>query len=486
MTVTAVKVTGLVHSKAGLSQEGLQQRAHTERARFGPTMSVDELNRLADSLTLYVRSFGFPFHTVYLPPQRVEGGQVELRVQEGVLARVHVINKTTLADARFEAPFDRQLGQLLYGPAVERQVQALKAQTGFTLFAFYSRGEKPGDLVLNLRVDDAARRAYGLRVDNYGSAVSGKQRLIGQFSQFQLTGHHDRLDLGLLQTLGGASNQYGSLGYQLPFGRLKYLWDISATNNQFELGDRYAALGVAGDTQTLSTGITWVQRHQPSERAAVRLGAYDKRNRLDAGKIALTKEASQALTVDYSGTWVSPKNGVANGQIEYSYGQAQVAGLADSQFNKLEGSALYSRGFGEGRWRQVMQLTGRAQVSDVSLPSIEGLALSGAYGVRGYSSGLFNAEQAALAALEWRLPNVLTGEQWRMEPYALAEYGMGRDLDAKSATRSARLGDLGIGASINWGQHIRINLLAVAGLGGSVGGVKLDAQHQVLCELRWQ
>jgi hemolysin activation/secretion protein len=486
VSVNRFSFTGLDHPAHGLTIAGLEQQAQVERARFGADMSVEELNTLADALTLYVRTFGFAFHTVFLPPQRVEAGRVELRVQEGRLGNVHVINKTSLADKRFEQPFAQVRGKLLYGPAIEKQVQALKAQAGFNVFAFYSRGEKPGEAVLNLRVDKADSHMYSLRLDNYGSATSGKQRAIAQYSQFQLTGHHDRLDLGVLQTLGGVANRYGSLGYQLPFGHLHYVWDISAANNQFELGERFAALGLEGDTRTLSTGVTRVLRHQPSERASLRLGLYDKRNRLNAGQKSVARELSQAVTAEWNRTWVSKKSTVATAQLEYSYGQAQVENLPDEDFNKVDFSALLSRGWGTGTWRHVLQFTGRGQFSDVSLPSIEGLALSGAYGVRGYSAGLFNAERAALGALEWRLPNVLARKRWRIEPYLLAEYGAGRDLDAKSDTRSAHLSDIGMGVNASFGAHLRINVMAVTGFGGAVDGVKLDAQHQVLCELRWQ
>jgi hemolysin activation/secretion protein len=470
----------------GLTLAAIERRALQERTRFGPLMSIDEINRLADALTLYVRSFGLPFHTVFLPPQRVEQGRVELRVQEGVLGAVHVINKTTWTDTRFEAPFERLKGTLLYAPDVEAQVQALKAQAGFKVFAFYSRGQKPGEAVLNLRVDAAKTYAYSLRADNYGSAASGQQRMIAQFSKFQLSGHHDRLDVGVLQTLGGVSNRYGSLGYSLPFGRLRYVWDINATNNQFELGERFAALGLEGATQTLGSGVTWVKSHQPAQRASGRLGVYDKRNRLDAGRVSVADETSQAVTAQWSHTWTQPaKGGFLNTQLEYSYGQAQVARQADADFNKVDFSAQLGRGWGEGRWRHTLQLSGRGQFSDVSLPSIEGMALSGAYGVRAYASGLFNAERAVLGSLEWRLPNVLTGKNWRLEPFMLAEYGTGRDLDAKSSTRSASLSDWGLGASASWGR-VRMNLMAVTSLGGDVNGVKLDDEHRVLCELRWQ
>jgi hemolysin activation/secretion protein len=479
-------LTGLDHPSRGLSLAGVLQQAWQEQGKFGAELTVEELNQLADALTLYVRSFGFPFHTVYLPPQRVEAGRVELRLQEGVLGAVHVINKTRLQEKRFARPFAPQVGQLLYGPAVEERVQALKNQAGFKVFAFYSRGVKPGEAVLNLRVDEAAQQVYGLRVDNYGSAASGKQRAIAQYSRFELTGRHDRLDVGLLQTLGSVSNRYGSLAYQLPSPELDYLWDLSLTNNQFELGDRYAALGLEGDVKTLGSGISWIQRQQPAERTTWRAGLYDKRNRLDAGVTSLAREVSQALTLEWSRTWASDKGAVANLQVEYSYGRGQVERLPDASFNKIDLNSLYSQGFGSGQWRQLVQLTGRAQASDVSLPSIEAMALSGAYGVRGFEAGLFNAEQAALASIEWRLPNLLTGANWRLEPYLMAEAGMGRDLTYKGRSRSAHLADVGLGISASWGRHARLNLLAVSGLKGSVDGMNLKHEQQVLCELRWQ
>ncbi len=486
VAVREFQVTGLDNPGRGLSLQGLLRQAQLEQGKFGESLTVEELNQLADALTLYVRGFGLPFHTVYLPPQRVASGRVELRLQEGVLGAVHVINKTRLQDKRFERPFASAIGKLLYGPAVEERVKALKNQQGFKVFAFYSRGVKPGEAVLNLRVDEAEQQVYGLRVDNYGSAASGKQRAIAQYSRFELTGRHDRLDLGLLQTLGSVSNRYGSLAYQLPSPELHYLWDISATNNQFELGDRFAALGLEGDVTTLGGGVSWIQRPAPAARTSFRAGVYDKRNRLDAGVTALTREVSQALTLEWSRTWASDKGSVANLQVEYSYGQGQVERLPDRAFNKLDLNSLFSQSFGAGQWRQVLQVTGRAQASDVSLPSIESMALSGAYGVRGYEAGVFNAEQAALVSLEWRLPNLIKGANWRLEPYLLAEAAFGRDLVYKGPSRSAHLSDLGLGLSASMGRHLRLNLLAVAGLGGAVNGVQLDNEQQVLCELRWQ
>lgn len=485
LRVDTITITGLEHPAAGLNHAVLNERLGQERARFSSSMTVDELNTLADSMTLFVRSFGFAFHTVFLPPQKVQAGQVHLRLQEGVLAKVNVINKTDFNERLFADAFAKELGAVLYGPAVERQVQGLKAQGGFSVFAFYSRGTKPGEMVLNLRADKANTRAYGLRLDNYGSAVMGKQRLIGQFSQYQLTNHHDRLDLGLLQTLGDVSNQYASLGYQLPFGRLRYLWDISYTNNEAELGDRLASLGITGNTRTYGTGLSFVGDHQPHKRRSARLGIYAKKNTLDAGVRSVLAETSQALTAAYSANWGLKTDSVFSGQIEYSYGEAQVAGLADSTFNKVELTGLYSQGFGAGSWRQLLQLNARAQYSDTSMPSIEGMALTGAYGVRGFAPGLFNAERGLLASAEWRLPNLLKAGNWRLEPYLLAEYGSGQDLYSKGPARKASMQDVGVGASLSVGKQWRMNIAVVAGLDGSVG-VELDTDQQVLCELRWQ
>src|SRR5690606_27893518 len=221
---------------------------------------------------------------------------------------------------------------------------------------------KTGEAFLNLRIDPEPKRVFAVKADNYGSPASGEHRLIAQYSEYQLTGHFDRLSLAVLHAVDDVSNTYGSIAYQLPSSSLDYVWDISASNNQFEVGDRFAALGLKGDASTLRTGLTYVTRHHPNARGSLRLGLYDKRNNIEADATKVADEQSQAVTLQWNKSLQSAKHGaVFNSLLEYSYGEYQVEGQPDGDFNKLDFSVLAAKGVGRGRLRNVWQINARGQ-----------------------------------------------------------------------------------------------------------------------------
>lgn len=488
LPVTALLLAGVDNTHAGaLRPEKINQRLLLERSRFGETMTVDELHQVADALTLYFRTSGYAFHTVYLPPQRVEDGMVELRLQEGVLIGVNVINQTPWPDERLHKPFDKLLGTLMYAPEVEERVHALRAQNGLRVYPYYSRGQKNGEAVLNLRVDPTDKRAFSLKADNYGSPASGKSRVILQYSEYQLTGRHDRLSLALLHAVDGVANTYGSIAYQLPFGGLDYAWDISASNNQFEVGDRFAALGLKGDATTLRTGLTAITRHHTSRRAAWRLGIYEKRSNIEVDDTPVANELSQAVSLQWTKSLRFANSAtLLQSLLEYSYGQYEIEELPDGDFNKLDFSLLFAKGLGAGRWRNLWQLNTRGQYSDAMLPSIESLGLSGAYGVRGYPPGVFSADSALLTALEWRWPNLLSKGSFGAAPFLFGEYARGYKEDVSGARQYAQLAGTGIGLSANWGRNVAIQVVAARGAAGKIDGVKVEGDDQVLFEIRLQ
>lgn len=479
-----------LHSRLSLAE--LRQQLLLERARFGQMMSVDELHQVADALTLHVRNLGYVFHTVYLPPQKVEGGLIEFNVQQGVLGSVHVINNTSVADKHFVSMFDDQVGKVLYGPDIEDRVQGLKAQGGFDVFPFYSRGTKPGEARLNLRVDKAHKRSFALKLDNYGSASSGEDRLIGQYTEYQLTGRHDRLALALLRSVDEVPNIYGSASYNLPLARLKYAWDVSASNNQFEVGDRFAALGLKGAASTVAMGISQHFRHHPQRRSRARLGVYEKRTNLDMGdsQSDVAREVSRVASL----LWARDKHWDTSSSAlslsaEISHGGYEVQNMPDGSFTKLDLSGFWVKGSGTGYLRNVVQLSFRGQYSDVALPSIEAFSLTGAYGARGFEPGGFSADRALLTSLEWRLPALLSfssEQNWRFEPYLLGDWAIGsqKGLGGNERQRAA-FTSAGLGLRMSWGRHFSAQLSASTAIKGEVNDNEVEGDEQVLFEIRW-
>lgn len=476
----------------------LRQRIEKERAKYPSLMSVDQLHQVADTLTLYLRGIGYVFHTVYLPPQTVSDGTVKLLMQEGRLTAVNVINQTDWSSERFRRVFEPLLGSMLYGPEVEERVQALKAQTGTNVFAFYSRAERAGEARLNLRVEPADKRQFMLKADNFGSAVSGQYRVLAQYTENQLTGRFDQLSVALLRSLDDVDNTYGSVRYSLPSPSLNYIWDISASNNQFELGDRFAALGLKGDATVLRTGLTRVLGYQMSGRQQVRLGAYHKRNNLDSDLVQEReqREQSQALSASWSKSQQWPTSGVLlSTHLGLNHGQFELGEGDSESFNKLEASALWLRGTsGPSRWRGVLQVSARGQYSDVALPSVEGFSLTGAYGVRGFAPGRMNADRALLLSAEWRWPVLLQrqAENWlSLQPLLFADAATGSkpgrdDIEGQAQVPSqGTFSGAGAGLRFNLGRRVSGQLTAAWPIDGEINNTKVVGNEQWLFEVRW-
>lgn len=492
--VTGISIEGFSAIEGyPLSISAIRQLIDAERAKYPKTMTVDELHQLADVVTLYVREKGFVFHTVYLPPQRVTDGTVRLVLQEGVLSDVHVINQTQWPDHRFSQVFDPLVGDMLYAPSVENRVQALKAQTGFQVFAFYSRGREAGQARLNLRVEPLKKRNFAVTVDNYGSDVTGKYRLVAQYTEHQLSGRFDRLSLAVLRALSDTDNTYGNIQYTLPFGSLNYSWDISASNNQFQLGNQFADLGLQGEAFTVRSGLTRHVAFHPTRRERWRAGVYHKRNRLDlnGNKLIGESEHSEAVTLEWFKDKQFLRSGwVLNGYVGVSHGRFERDNTPAQTFNKINYSGSVTHGFAGGaRWSNIVQTNLRGQWSDVNLPSIERFALTGPFAVRGFEPGRFNADQAMFVSAEWRFPGVFAGQQeraWRLEPMLFADWGNGsRKGTSKTDSTSGEFSAAGLGLRFAWGKRFSGQLISAWPIHSEDNGRTVVSDELWLFEMRW-
>lgn len=491
ITVQALQLPPAADSiwSTGPDRAELERRLVQERARFGNQMTVDELHQVADALTMFVRERGYAFHTVYLPPQKVQSGTVKLAIQEGILSDVHLINQSELKAPRFLHPFEPLVGKTLYAPAVEQRVQALKMQTGFKVFPFYSRGVEPGETRLNLRIQNAAKRQFSIRADNYGSKTTGQERLIASYTEHQLTGRHDRLSLAVLQSMGDENNTYGSVQYVRPSSDLRYAWDASLSNNQFDVGDRFANLGLQGDTRSWNLGITRYGNFHPRSRSELRLSIGEKDSEIASPAGTAHAEISRTATLSWqkrlqgdSGRWLWQSLISVSGGV---FG-ADSSNL-DDHFNKVAVTQFWVVTAAKGSARQVWQLSLRGQYGDAPLPSSEGLTLTGAYGVRAFQPSAFNAANGALLSLEWRWPNVLTSASgnWRAEPFLHSDWAYGDDGEGENFSW-AEYGSAGAGLRLQLGKRIQAQITYAASFSGTVNSVEVEDDEQLLFEIRWQ
>ncbi len=471
-----------------LSILALRAQLDEERAKFGETLTVDELHQIADAMTVYVRRQGFVFHTVYLPPQQVVDGDVRMTLQEGVLSDVHVINNSKTPSHRLERVFAPLVGKLLYAPDVEKKVAAIKAQSGIQLFAFYSRGSKPGQARLNLRVEPAKRHFTSLKLDNFGSVTSGEFRAIAQWRAVNLTHRFDTISLALLGAVDGTSNIYGSLYYSLPTARLNWIWDVSASNNQFELGDRFANLGLEGDASVIKLGLRYQRRHDPLRRESWRLGIHSKSNKLDSEAERIEQEKSESFTLEWAKAAQWPKVSVASqSSATVTSGNMATSSSEAEHLTKFDLNTQWLKGFGKGRGRNVVSALLSLQEAGDPLPSVEAFSLTGPYGVRGFAPGLFSADKATLVGLEWSFPGLLRSktDRWHIEPYVFWDNASGQKMAIdESPASDGEFSGMGGGFRFRLGNHVSGQLYGANAIDGDIDGNEVYGEQIWRFELR--
>jgi hemolysin activation/secretion protein len=491
--VNAIALQGFSQweTQAALGQ-ALRDELQRRRAAYPAAMSVGELNALADGLTLWLRAQGYVFHAVYLPPQTLVKGQVHLAVQEGVLAQVEVFNGCSQKPESYREPFAALLGQVLYAPAVERQLAALRAQGGCQVVAFYSRGVKPGEARLNLKLAPSPRQALALRLDNHGSPVTGEHRLTAQWQRQPLSGRFDTLALALLHSPEAGGATYGSLGYSLPSADLMYQTDASLSTHSYAVGGTFAPLDLRGEARSAGLGITrhWYAWDRPAGQ--VRAGLFERRSHLSSGFSQSLDKDERSRGLSLGGSASVPFAGVVlEGAAELSYGQfLQEPEQADLRaFEKLTWE-LSARGQGGNRpWQPQWQVQWRGQWALAALPSLEGMPLSGPEAVRAIEAGQLSVDRGWLARgeLHWPLRRQAAPGAWQLTPYVFLDLAEGEGLDP-AGSRVARTQAQAAGLGLLWqsGGRWTLRLQAAGVLDETSHRAGVGDDQAVWFELRWR
>ena len=211
--------------------------------------TVNQLQSVADELTLYYRERGFFIAQAIVPAQEVRDGVVTLRILEGSLGDVRVEGNTFYKEKVVERPFAKLRGEPVTQESVEQALLDVQDFPGLTVFGTFMRGTELGstDLVVKVREED--RFYVTPSVDNYGSEFTGEYRAVLDFTANNLFGTADQLNAYVLQTLEPDNGTYGGASLRFPFGRNAI--GFGGSINQFDVGglEAVSAVGVEGEVE---------------------------------------------------------------------------------------------------------------------------------------------------------------------------------------------------------------------------------------------
>ncbi len=280
----------------------------------GRTVTLGELQGLADALQQQYLEAGYITTQVRIPEQALADGVVTLEVLEGRLADI-----TVAGGDRYNAYVTSRLGlasaEPLSQPELEDQLQLLQAEGLFdSIDAQLQRGEAPGESVLAVRLDEANPLSGRAFVDNYSPRSVGAERIGASLGYRSLAVPGDELTAGISTTFTGGAQTY-SLGYEVPVSPHNSTVRVGVSYEDFNITERdnpAFALGARGNAWVYETEFRHPLIRTPREELALSVGFRHRDGQsviLDTLTVPSTTSVFQFgqdyLRRDGSGAWVA-------------------------------------------------------------------------------------------------------------------------------------------------------------------------------------
>ncbi len=441
----------------GIDKKSLEQRLKKEKAKFPKSITLEQLKTITDSFTKYYQSNGLKFHSVFLPPQKVSGGNtIQFAMIEATLGDVDVRGSDDSLNVSIESLFSGVVGKTLYQPNIDKIVLALQEQYGLDTFSYYSRGNESGQVRLNIKISKVQSWNVSIGADNFGNESTGQDRVILSSSLHHIISDFDRLSLGLLRTVvDDEKNTFGYLGYVIPVFSLDHEISAQVSNNVFEVGQDFESLGIEGDAliSELNYHYTLVRSFEKNHKLGVGLNhkSNDYENAFD-DPLLTQDETSKSVNLSWSyqyrpkaSSWLYRSNyAVSHGEFDIGLDETKHSFTKYQTSQQLEWALGSANSFLFSNFRWLV----KGQYSPEKLSSFDQFSMTGAYAVRDFAPGYFSGDSGFINTIEWWWPNVFsfTGESVRVMPFLYVDAGYGERLDQMSEyDSSVKLAGAGIG-----------------------------------------
>lgn len=408
-----------------LSTEQLLAAAGLKAFDAPQALSFPQIQRIANAMTAAYRAQGFSVATVMLPAQDITDGAIKLQVFEGRLEKTaakpvkHPVlmlkssAELSLVIEAGDAAIPQSRRNALRQADVERAVMVAAEVTGTQVEGHLEPGTAEGSTRLNFDVTPLESFSGNVRLDNAGSASTGRTQVQAQLTGRNLATPGDVLNANLLTTEKGASLSSYGLGYELPVGVQGWRLGARASTSEYDLGGTFANKGFAGKSDALGVYTSYALQRRFDAATDVRLG-YNKVDLMDRnGTTVLSANGreSDIVWADLRGNY----NDTALGRAAYNQWGVS-ASFGDLAYNTASRQSSDAAGLKTAGGYQVFtadylrdqviagpwsaQVAWRGQVANKNLDSYHKFRLGGANGVRAFAEGEGAGDQGHLLRAE--------------------------------------------------------------------------------------
>lgn len=386
---------------------------------IGRCNGIRSLSLLANVLTKRYIDLGYITSRVYLVPQDIADGAVELYALEGKIS--HVVSDNPKTSGAFMGLEGEVLDLTDLESSIE-QVNRLRSNKT-TMNLVPAKEEGSTDILLNSKETLPFFGSFGM--NNYGSDATGKVQLYGGFTWENFFGFSDIFSISMNTTdkqQHGRKSFGNTYTYSVPFG--KWLWDASLSRFTYSqtilgLNDSYLSYG---ESEVYSLGTTYKFFHTRTQNIELNAQMAQKKN-LSTIEGAVIDAPTYNLTVGKAGvkyvyqqpTWEMYT------LIDYYHGLNSFEPTTDAvlkhDFSKWT-LAIGGTKYFDASLPITYQFSGYAQYSNDLLYSVEQIGIGSPYSVRGFHTQSISGNSG------WYARNDLTFQTSQtISPYVAYDIG---------------------------------------------------------------
>ena len=343
---------------------------------LGREISLSTVYQITDGITAYYRNAGYVLARAAAPAQRVENGNVQIVIFEGVIGKATMEGKIPARHDLLDAYLKKITDTVpLKSDLLERYVLLMNDLPGINAKAvlvpsFETAGAT--DLVLQISEDrwDAA-----LSVDNRGTEFIGSVQFRAQGGVNNLLGNFERISGQSVVTQNTNELRFFDLGYVQPVGTEGTLAGISANISYSNPGAALKPFDVEGQNRSITATLSHPWLRSRRQNLTFQASFTAKNSSTDLRSSMLTEDRLRVIRAGASADFSDQFGGVNLFGLDVSQGldilhatesgdfsRTRPSGRED--FTKITGNAMRIQSITE-RTRAVFAVNGQYALSQL-------------------------------------------------------------------------------------------------------------------------
>jgi hemolysin activation/secretion protein len=444
----------------------------------GQTMSLRDMQKVADLITDKYRSKGFITSRAVLPPQQVVNNTLEIQIVEGVMGSLEVRGNRYFKKGLFLKRVSLKQGKIFNYNKLRNDLNTINQYPDRNVKTVITPGKESGQTDVVLEVKDRLPIHMGMMYDNYGSRYIGKSRFTGTLTHNNLLGFDDILTLQY-QGTNAAHYQLVFLRYLVPITKFTEM-GVYTANNKIELGKEFAALEARGKSKVYGVFVNQTLLNEQTLKIVANAG-FDYKDvfnfifeNIETSRDRL-RIAKLGFNVDYADAWGG--RNIFNNEIDFGIPDI-MSGLhkVDSRSSRAGAGGQFTKDIVDFLRLQRLPLEtaflfkSQAQFSSTVLPATEQYQLGGIANLRGFASGEAVGDSGQTITTELSVPLYLIPHSTPV-PFSKAKlydslrtvffYDWGHVSlrnPLPGETQDHSLSDIGVGLRLNLPENLSVRL----------------------------